>query len=85
MLLGTDSPVSALVSSIDSPSVTIPSKGIFSPGFTTISSPIETVSGATTTSSPFLLTVAESGLMSIRSEIDFLERFTASDWKNSPT
>ena len=50
--LGTDSPVNAEVSSIDSPSFTIPSKGIFSPGFTTISSPKLTSSGATFTNFP---------------------------------
>ena len=85
MLLGTDSPVSALVSSMDSPSTTMPSSGIFSPGFTTMISPTATLSGETTCNTPFRLTVAESGQMSIRSEMDFLERFTASDWKNSPT
>ena len=50
--LGTDSPVRALVSNIDSPSSTIPSNGIFSPGFTTILSPIDISSGSTFTNFP---------------------------------
>ena len=38
--LGIDSPVKAFVSKLDFPSTTFPSNGIFSPGFTTIISPI---------------------------------------------
>ena len=40
--LNKDSPVSADVSIILIPSTTVPSKGIFSPGFTTIKSPTST-------------------------------------------
>ena len=43
--LGTDSPVNADVSNIEVPSMTIPSSGTFSPGFTTMTSPIFTSSG----------------------------------------
>ena len=43
-----DSPVRADVSTIDIPLTTTPSRGIFSPGFTTIISPILTSSGDTT-------------------------------------
>ena len=46
-LLGTDSPVNAAVSIMDSPSTTIPSSGIRSPGFITITVPISTSSGST--------------------------------------
>ena len=49
---GTDSPVSAAVSSWLSPSVTTPSMGTRSPGLTTMMSPTETSSGSTCTSSP---------------------------------
>ena len=44
-----------------------------------------TLSGDMVINSPFLLTVAQSGRISIKSDIDFLERLTANDWKNSPT
>ncbi len=56
--LGSDSPVSADVSSIEFPSTTIPSSGTFSPAFTTIISPISTSSGDTVITSPFLNTFA---------------------------
>ncbi|MNI47623.1 hypothetical protein D3C73_1021530 [compost metagenome] len=46
-LRGTDSPVSAEVSIMALPSSTLPSSGTFSPGFTTMISPISTSSGAT--------------------------------------
>ena len=55
---GTDSPVKALVSSIVVPSIIVPSNGIFSPGFTTIISPIFTSSGSTFSSFPSLKTFA---------------------------
>jgi len=40
---------------------------------------METFSGDMVINSPFLLTVAESGRISIKSDIDFLERLTAND------
>ena len=46
-LIGADSPVSEDVSIWLEPSTTIPSRGIFSPGFTTITSEILTSSGFT--------------------------------------
>ena len=52
------SPVRAAVSRVDVPSVTIPSMGTRSPGFTRISVPIATSSGSTSTSSPFSSTLA---------------------------
>ena len=51
---GMDSPVKAEVSIKELPSTTIPSKGIFSPGFITIVSPIFTSSGFTFSNFPFL-------------------------------
>ena len=45
--LGTDSPVRAAVSMRDSPSTTTPSRGILSPGFTTMMVPTSTSSGST--------------------------------------
>lgn len=45
--LGIDSPVKAIVFSEDSPSIIIPSNGIFSPGFTNMISPILTSFGST--------------------------------------
>ena len=56
--LGNDSPVNAFVSKLVFPSTTIPSNGIFSPGFTTIISPILTSSGSTFYIFPFLSTSA---------------------------
>ena len=82
---GTDSPVSEDVSSVDSPKITIPSTGTFSPGLTTIISPISTSSGSIVTISPSRSTFANSGAISIRSLIDFLDFSTAIFWKNSPT
>ena len=49
---GRDSPVSALVSNVDTPLIIFPSRGIFSPGFTTMISSIFTSSGSTS-STPF--------------------------------
>ena len=57
-LLGTLSPVSALVLRLVEPSVTTPSIGIFSPGITTISVPIVTSSGSFLLISPFSFTFA---------------------------
>ena len=45
--LGRDSPVNAFVSKVVSPSIINPSNGIFSPGLTTIVSPILTSFGLT--------------------------------------
>ena len=53
---GTLSPVNAEVFNVVVPSTIIPSRGIFSPGFTTITEPIATVSGSTVSVSPFSLT-----------------------------
>ena len=53
---GMDSPVSARVSRVDVPSTTLPSRGIFSPGRTTILSPTETSSGSTVSIEPSLRT-----------------------------
>ena len=75
--LGTLSPVNAAVSTMELPSITLPSNGTFSPGFTTIISPMLTSSGSTFLMSPFIFKLAKSGLISIRAEIDFLERLTA--------
>ncbi len=64
------SPVSATVLRLELPSRTVPSSGIFSPGFTTMVSPTSTVSGATVVTSPPRSTLAVSGRMSIRCEMD---------------
>ena len=74
---GTDSPVNADVSIIDLPSIIFPSNGTFSPGFTTIVSPIFTSSGDNFSIFPFFLTYATSGLISIKLAIDFLDLSTA--------
>ncbi len=82
--LGTASPVSAEVSTADIPSSTTPSRGIRSPGFTSIISPTLTSAGETLLSPPGVFILAYSGLISIRSAMDFLDRFTARSCKNSP-
>ena len=74
---GTDSPVSAAVSSCEAPLTTTPSSGTRSPGFTTMRSPIATSSGSTSTSAPSRITLANSGAMSIMSAIDLRLRPTA--------
>ena len=51
-LLGTLSPVRALVLSVELPSTTMPSIGIFSPGLTTITLPTSTSSGSTCSNFP---------------------------------
>ena len=56
--LSFDSPVKALVSRLVSPLITIPSKGIFSPFLTIITSPILTSSGDTFTMSFFCFKLA---------------------------
>ncbi len=55
---GSDSPVRAEVSSEERPSTTLPSRGIFSPGFTTIKSPMATSSGVTRRIPPSVLRFA---------------------------
>ena len=75
--LGILSPVRAFVSKLELPEITYPSNGIFSPGFTTIISPIFTSSGETSHTLSSLKTFATSGLISIRLEIDFLDLSTA--------
>ena len=84
-LLSTDSPVRAEVSTIEEPSITIPSRGTLSPGLTTIMSPISTSSGSTTSISFPIFKFAMSGLISINDEIDFLDLPTAIPCKNTPT
>ena len=88
ILLGTDSPVRALVSTLDVPRSTIPSIGIFSPGLTSIRLPIDTSEGSTLLTVSFpsssVTRLAESGLISIRAAM-FLRLFpTATDWNSSP-
>ena len=55
---GSDSPVRAAVFSVEEPSVTQPSIGTFSPGFTTITVPTATSSGSTCSSTPSCSTLA---------------------------
>ena len=55
---GIDSPVSIDSSTELFPEITIPSTGIFSPGFTTTTSPFLTSSSGTLISFPSLMTVA---------------------------
>ena len=50
--LGRLSPVRALVFRVELPSITMPSIGTFSPGWTTITEPISTSSGSTCSSFP---------------------------------
>ena len=74
--LGMLSPVSATVLSEDIPSVTVPSKGTFSPGLMTMTSPMRTSSGGTVSTRPLRSTSAVSGRMSIR--CDMLSRLRPS-------
>ena len=74
---GTASPVKAEVSTTALPSQTTPSKGIFSPVFTTIISPIATFSGETFSILPSFSRFAKSGLMSISAVIEALDFSTA--------
>ena len=85
MSLGTDSPVRALVSKDEFPDTTFPSRGTFSPGRISMVSPTETSSGSTVSFLPSLMTCANSGWMSMRSEMDFLVFPTASFSNHSPT
>ena len=82
---GTLSPVSATVSRLDVPSRTKPSIGTFSPGLTTIVSPTFTSSGLTVKTFPSRSTLAVSGLMSIKAEIDLRLRPSAMSSNSSPT
>ena len=77
MLIGTDSPVSADESIKVFPDNIIPSRGTLSPGFITIISPILTSSGDTCTILLSLSKLAYSAFISISSDIDFLDLFTA--------
>ena len=85
------SPVNAAVSSEVSPSMTLPSIGTLSPGFTTIISPIATSSGDTSDTRPSLSTLATSGLIARRCEmlsLLFPSAYSSNSspiWKNSIT
>ena len=74
---GRDSPVSAAVFTDDFPEIITPSSAIRSPGRITISSPTVTSSGFTVTICPSRQTLALSGLIFIKSAIDFLLLSTA--------
>ena len=82
---GSDSPVRAAVFTEDTPSTTVPSRGIFSPGRTWMMSPGATSSGSTVSVPPWRSTWALSGRMSIRSEMDRRDLSTAQLWNSSPT
>ena len=82
---GMDSPVSAMVSRLVSPSSTTPSSGTRSPGLTTMVSPTRTSAGLTTFSAPSRTTVATSGRMSMRCEMERSLRSSAMSSKSSPT
>ena len=82
---GTDSPVMARVSRLEVPSITVPSRGTFSPGFTRMISPTCTVLGSTTATLPLRSTFAVSGRMSRSSLIERLELPSAMPSKSSPT
>ena len=71
------SPVKALVFNLASPLTIIPSRGIFSPCLMIIISFIFTSSGSTLVVVLFSFKLAYSGLISIRSLIDFLELLMA--------
>ena len=81
---GTLSPVIAEVSIEELPCTTVPSKGILSYGFTRIVLPILTFSAGTSTSSPFSIRIALSGLIFAKASIFFLERPTATSSRSSP-
>ena len=83
--IGTDSPVSIDVLTLDSPSVTTQSTGTFSPARISMTSPTESTAGSTTLVAAPSLILAVSGVMSISSEMDFLARPTARHWRNSPS
>ena len=83
--LGTLSPVRALVSSVDVPSITTPSSGTFSPGLTTMILPMATSSGETVLSPPGVSRFALSGRMSIKAEMLRRLRPSAIPSKSSPS
>ena len=66
---GTLSPVRATVLRVVEPSMTVPSRGTFSPGFMTMTSPMPTSSGETVWVMPPRSTFAVSGRMSMRWEM----------------
>ena len=74
---GRASPVSEEVSIEEFPSITVPSRGIFSPGLTSTISPILTSYGSTVSSLSSFRTTAKSGLISISAATDFLDLSTA--------
>ena len=82
--VGSDSPVRAVVFIDETPSSTMPSSGIFSPGFTTIISPCFTSSGDTVMIPFSVSRFALSGRMSISAVIDFLLRSVAICSNSSP-
>ena len=83
--IGIDSPVSAVVFRLEEPSVIIPSRGTFSPGFIIIISPTDASSGSICSTFPSLSTLTYSGHISISADMEFLLFPTAIDSKRSPT
>ncbi len=82
---GTDSPVSADVSTADSPRMTSPSSGTRSPGLTSIVAPTTTRSGFTSLVVPSATRRAESGRRSSSDEMERRDLPTARSWTYSPT
>ncbi len=72
---GIDSPVSMDSSTLEAPSITSPSAGIFSPGFTITVSPAMTDSAGTSISCPARTTCAVAGFRSISLRTAAEERF----------
>ena len=72
---GMDSPVSMDSSTADAPSITSPSVGIFSPGFTMTVSPTITDSAGTSISAPSRITCAFAGFKSMSLRTAAEERF----------
>ena len=83
--LGRGSPVRALVSSVEHPSVTVPSRGTLSPGRTTILAPTGTSEGWTLSTCPSTSRLARSDCRSMRADIDSLVLRTARCSNHSPT
>ena len=81
---GALSPVRAAVLREDVPSTTLPSMGTRSPGRTTMTLPTSTSSGSTVFSPSAVSRQAESGRISIRSEMLLRLLPTATLWKSSP-
>ena len=82
---GRDSPVRAEASSWLSPSSTLPSRGIRSPGRSRMVCPTATSFASTVRSAPFSSTLAWSGRMSMRERMDRRDLATARPWRYSPT